>query len=519
MSTGESEATATGYSGFGTSSVDNIQDPNTPDEKRVRILRLRAANRYGRYITSGKVTTANRFHFTYGRVEARMKVPTGRGMWPAFWMLPAGMRMKTWPARGEIDIFESWGDTSYNFQSCKSRETCPSYKSCPYSGAEATVHYGADYTTWNYLTFGKWGGSQQCQDRVLRTDEADRVGAAGGAAADPGDNYHVYALEWTPDRLRFFVDDILAGEMRIDGTELESRIGDGTGPAPTSEYFDHPYFLILNLAVGGKPFLESGGKAITNRAPAAPSSPAVWGNQIEFAKAEFKIDWVRVYGMKGITRDVFFRTKNDAGFAQKEGISGASDAAPYTLWERMDPHLPLRSTTAPPTIIIGSSPSSSPSPSPSTAISLSPSTAADDSSDSSATGVSQGDSSTTAVATSPAAATSSDATGADASTSGADTTTSGSDASPDNSTAPYVPEDGFVWSGPDLTMPTNLDAVLMARGEVDLGSACERTEDCVAGHNLVCVYESGDSDNPIAIQTPTTSSGSSFATTTSTSFG
>jgi beta-glucanase (GH16 family) len=149
-----------------------------------------------REYTSARLKTQDRFAQTYGRFEARMKLPAGRGMWPAFWMLGADISSVGWPACGEIDIMENVGHES--------------------NIAHATIH-GPGYS-----------------------------GAAGiGAPYTLGagrlsDSFHVFAVEWEPDELRFFVDG-----------HLYQTLTPANLPAGTRWVFDHPFFLLVNVAVGG----------------------------------------------------------------------------------------------------------------------------------------------------------------------------------------------------------------------------------------------------------------------------
>jgi beta-glucanase (GH16 family) len=147
--------------------------------------------------TSARLLTAKHFEFTYGRVEARIKVPFGQGLWPAFWMLGANISTAGWPDCGEIDIMENIG-----------REP---------STVHGTVH-GSGYT-----------------------------GAGGISAAFSlpdgetfADNYHVFAVEWEPESIRWL----------LDG-ELYATVDKGQFSADQPWVFDHPFFILLNVAVGG----------------------------------------------------------------------------------------------------------------------------------------------------------------------------------------------------------------------------------------------------------------------------
>jgi beta-glucanase (GH16 family) len=144
--------------------------------------------------TSARIVTKGKVEFAYGRVEARIKVPRGQGIWPAFWMLGANFPQVRWPLSGEIDIMENIG-----------REP---------RTVHGTVH-GPGYS----------GG-----DGIGRAYHSDREFA---------DDFHVYAVDWDPDAIRWYVD----GELFSTLTPDDLRGHDWV--------FDHDFFIILNVAVGG----------------------------------------------------------------------------------------------------------------------------------------------------------------------------------------------------------------------------------------------------------------------------
>ncbi len=153
------------------------------------------------YYTSGKIKSQDKKDFLYGKIVARAKVPEGKGLWPAIWMMPKDENLYgQWPKCGEIDIMEVLGsrvDTAYS-----------------------TLHYGEPH------------GEQQ-GTRVLQN----------GSYAD---SFHEYSVEWEPGEIRFYVD----GELTLTANDWFS--GDANGnekeyPAP----FNQPFFVQMNLAVGG----------------------------------------------------------------------------------------------------------------------------------------------------------------------------------------------------------------------------------------------------------------------------
>jgi beta-glucanase (GH16 family) len=146
--------------------------------------------------TSARIKTKGLFSQTYGRFEARIRIPHGQGLWPAFWMLGDNIDAVGWPRSGEIDIMENIG-----------REP---------SIVHGTMH-GPGYS----------GGS----------------GIGGPYSLTRGafaDDFHVYAVEWSPGLIQWFVDD----------TEY-FRTSQASIPSGTAWVFDHPFFLLLNVAVGG----------------------------------------------------------------------------------------------------------------------------------------------------------------------------------------------------------------------------------------------------------------------------
>ncbi|PRH75973.1 1,3-beta-glucanase, partial [Streptomyces solincola] len=152
---------------------------------------------YGRCeYTSARLNTAGRFTTTYGRVEARMKVPRGQGMWPAFWMLGNDIGQVGWPNSGEIDIMENVG--------FEPRTVHGTLHGPGYSGSGGI---GAGYTL---------PGGQNFADA-----------------------FHTFAVDWSPGAVTW----------SVDGTVYQRRTPADLGGRQW--VFDKPFFLILNLAVGG----------------------------------------------------------------------------------------------------------------------------------------------------------------------------------------------------------------------------------------------------------------------------
>jgi beta-glucanase (GH16 family) len=139
--------------------------------------------------TSTRMKTKGKREFLYGKIEARIKMPVGEGLWPAFWMLGANIDSVDWPACGEIDIMEHINSDSLIF---------------------GTPHWNND-------------GHKMQGDTIASTPSA----------------YHVYAIEWDSDAIRWY----------LDGKQF--RVLDISNSINSTEEFHRPHFMLLNLAIGG----------------------------------------------------------------------------------------------------------------------------------------------------------------------------------------------------------------------------------------------------------------------------
>lgn len=151
------------------------------------------ARKEGSKYTSTKITTKGKKEFKYGRIEARAKLPVGQGIWPAFWMLGANIDEIHWPKAGEIDILE-------------------------YIGRDP----GMVYTTLH---------TQDSHGNTINTKRTPYPNIEEG--------YHVFAIEWTKEKMDFFVDKTLVYTFNPPVKNED------TWP------FDKPFYIIVNLAVGG----------------------------------------------------------------------------------------------------------------------------------------------------------------------------------------------------------------------------------------------------------------------------
>lgn len=143
--------------------------------------------------SSTRITTAQKKEFQYGRIEARAKVPTGKGIWPAFWMLGSNIKTVGWPKCGEIDILE-------------------------YVGKEPMTVFTTLHTEDSH------GNSINSKKTTFHGIE---------------DGFHVYAIDWSKEKIDFFVDNKLV--YSFNPNEKTEK----TWP------FDQKFFIILNVAIGG----------------------------------------------------------------------------------------------------------------------------------------------------------------------------------------------------------------------------------------------------------------------------
>jgi beta-glucanase (GH16 family) len=148
----------------------------------------------GRDYTSARIVTRDLFEPTYGRIEARIKLPTGQGIWPAFWMLGNDIETVSWPQCGEIDIME-------------------------YRGQQPSIIHGSLHGP------GYYAGNALTRKFVLADGRFDN-------------DFHIFAVEWSPGVIRWFVDDVHYLTIRPEHADGEW-------------VFDHPFYIILNVAVGG----------------------------------------------------------------------------------------------------------------------------------------------------------------------------------------------------------------------------------------------------------------------------
>jgi len=176
--------------GWGNSEQEYYQQANATVANGVLQITAKKESVGGFKYTSARMKTQGLKDFKYGRMEARMKLPLGQGLWPGFWMMGSNISSVGWPKCGEIDIME---------------------------------HVNADNTIFGTAHWDSNGHAQYGKTTTV---------------TNPGD-WHVYSVEWTPTYIKWFVDG--AQYCVID-------ITNGTG---STEEFQNPFFILLNLAVGG----------------------------------------------------------------------------------------------------------------------------------------------------------------------------------------------------------------------------------------------------------------------------
>ncbi len=187
----------------------------------------------GKNFTSGRIHTRNKHSWKYGRMEASMKLPGGTGIWPAFWMLAESSPYGGWPTSGEIDIMEYRGDLTTKI--------------------DGTLHYG------NASPNNRYDGSPYTLSSGNFTT-----------------GFHLFAVEWEPNEIRWYVDGILF--------KTETKTPNTLNPASNNAVvwpWDQDFYMILNLALGG---WYSGN----------PSDNAISGGSTTWT-ANVEVDYVKVY--------------------------------------------------------------------------------------------------------------------------------------------------------------------------------------------------------------------------------
>ncbi len=218
----------TGTDGWGNQELQYYTDrpENVTVNNGVLIITARREDFQGSAYTSARLLTRGKFEQTYGRFEARIRVPYGQGMWPAFWMLGVpDSPSEIWPSIGEIDIMEMRGQQPTTLI--------------------GSVH-GPGYSA----------GEAISKEYEFQNDRMDT-------------GFHVYGIEWGPDYINHYVDDVLYNQITPEDL-----------PEGAEWVFDNDFYILINLAVGGN-FVGS------------PNSETVFPQTM-------LVDYVRVYEYNGL---------------------------------------------------------------------------------------------------------------------------------------------------------------------------------------------------------------------------
>jgi beta-glucanase (GH16 family) len=235
----------TGAGGWGNNELQYYRRENATIENNALVITAKREDFGGAAYTSARMKTQGLKTFRYGRMEARMKLPAFLGAWPAFWMLGANLPQVGWPASGEIDVMEHINDENKVY---------------------GTIHW---------------------------QDNNGQYAQYGGNIATTVTDWHVYAVEWDPNAIRWYVDGTKYHEANISG-----------GINGTEE-FQKDFFLLLNFAIGGN---WPGFNVNTAALP-----------------AKMIVDYVRVYAPAGTGVATVYQDCNYAGY------SAALPEGSYTL--------------------------------------------------------------------------------------------------------------------------------------------------------------------------------------------
>jgi len=232
----------TGEDGWGNNELQYYtnRSENVTVQNGVLIIAAQKEDYNGSTYTSARLLTKGKFEQAYGRFEARIRVPDGQGLWPAFWLLGANSNEAEWPKCGEIDIME-------------------------YRRQEPTLVSGSIHGP-------GYSGETDPPGHITKSFDLmnDRFDAG----------FHVFGIEWGPEYINYYVDDVLYNQITPSDIEVVTPNGEtyilDDGTDVTGEWvFNKPFYIIINLAVGG----------------AFPGSP---DSETSFPQ-NMIVDYVRVY--------------------------------------------------------------------------------------------------------------------------------------------------------------------------------------------------------------------------------
>ena len=246
------------YNGWGNHELQYYKKENVYVEDGKLVIEAKREAEGECEYTSGRIRTVTDdgdvlFSTKYGRIEARISMPAEVGMWPAFWMMPVDNKYGTWPCSGEIDIVEARGRIADEIN--------------------GTIHYGEKAPN----------NKKNGEDYFLKDSSIEE--------------FHIYAIEWTPDEIKWFVD----GEQYYASSSWYAVDKDNNVvdyPAP----FNESFYLLLNMAVGGD--YDNG---------VTPEDT--------FVSEKMYVDYVRVY-----------RDKNGYGEVNEEKKDNGKDKESFELY-------------------------------------------------------------------------------------------------------------------------------------------------------------------------------------------
>ena len=226
------DGTAQGIPGWGNNELQYYTDrpENVRVDNGLLVITANEESFAGSNYTSGRIITQGLFEQQYGRFEARIRLPNGKGIWPAFWLLGNDCDQNPWPQCGEIDIMEYLGDSP-------------------------TLVFGSVHGP------GYNAGDSVSKEYQLENDRFDT-------------DFHVFGIEWGPDYINYYVDGDLYQTI-TPSLVAEEAIDDGSLENAGEWVFNRPFYIILNIAVGGN-------------LPGAPNAETVFPQSMY-------VDYVRVY--------------------------------------------------------------------------------------------------------------------------------------------------------------------------------------------------------------------------------
>ncbi len=226
------DGTAQGIPGWGNNELQYYTDrpENVTVDNGLLVITANEESFGGSNYTSGRIITQGLFEQQYGRFEARIRLPYGKGIWPAFWLLGNDCDQNPWPQCGEIDIMEYLGDSP-------------------------TLVFGSVHGP------GYNAGDSVSKEYQLENDRFDT-------------DFHVFGIEWGPDYINYYVDGDLYQTV-TPSLVAEEAIEDDSLENAGEWVFNRPFYIILNIAVGGN-------------LPGAPNAETVFPQSMY-------VDYVRVY--------------------------------------------------------------------------------------------------------------------------------------------------------------------------------------------------------------------------------